>query len=69
MNNQHANFQQLLIHQIKIRDLQGRWRRISSLNEIEIEQLWNETNNEIGEWENHDQLTNSHYSNSQTRRH
>ncbi len=48
MNPQQPRFQDLLSRQIKIRDLQGRWRRVSMLSENEIEQLWNETTEELG---------------------
>ena len=60
MDNQPTTFQQLLSHQIKIRDLQGRWRRVSSLSETEIEQLWNETAREIRGKETFKEPANEH---------
>ena len=50
MDNRQTTFQELLSRQIKIRDLQGQWRRISSLSTTEIEQLWDETANEMNKW-------------------
>ena len=47
MDNQNQVFSQNLARQIKIRDLQGRWRRVSSLSLTDFEQLWNDTTNEI----------------------
>ncbi|GJL49899.1 MAG: hypothetical protein NPIRA01_11260 [Nitrospirales bacterium] len=49
MDNQMATVQQQLTQQIKIRDPQGRWRRVSSLSETEIEQIWSETTCELHE--------------------
>lgn len=49
MNQQDPIFSQQLARQIRVRDLQGRWRRVSSLNFEEFEQLWNETSSEIRE--------------------
>lgn len=46
---------QNLARQIKIRDLQGRWRKVSSLSLADFEQLWNETSGEIREWDNPNQ--------------
>ena len=47
MDNQNQVFYQNLASQIKIRDLQGRWRRVSNLSLSDFEQLWNETTSEI----------------------
>ncbi len=47
MDNQNQVFSQDLARQIKIRDLQGRWRRVSSLSLTDFEQLWNDTASEI----------------------
>ncbi len=55
MDNQDRIFSRQLARQIRIRDLQGRWRRVSSLSLTDFEQLWNETADEIREWENPDQ--------------
>ncbi len=49
MNNSNDTFQDLLSRQIKIRDLQERWRNVSSLSITEIEQLWAETAKELDE--------------------
>ena len=51
----NPSFSQNLARQIKIRDLQGRWRRVSSLSLADFEELWNETAGELREWENPDQ--------------
>ena len=49
MNQQDTTLSQQLAHQIRIRDLQGRWRRVSSLSLDEFEQLWNDTTHELRE--------------------
>jgi hypothetical protein len=52
MDNQDTTFSQQLARQIRIQDIQGGWRRASSLRLDEFEQLWNETANEIRGWKN-----------------
>ncbi len=47
MDKQDTTHSQQLAHHIRIRDLQGRWRRVSSLSLTDFEQLWNDTTNEI----------------------
>ncbi len=49
MDNQITTVQLQLTHQITIRELQGRWRRVSSLNDTGIEQIWNKTTRETCE--------------------
>lgn len=51
MDNQDTTFSQQLARQIRIRDLQGRWRRVASLSLDDFEELWNETAGEIREWQ------------------
>ncbi len=60
MDNQDSTLSQELAHHIRIRDLQGRWRKVSSLSLADFEQLWNETTDEIREWENPDQIGKKH---------
>ncbi|GJL56706.1 MAG: hypothetical protein NPIRA02_38380 [Nitrospirales bacterium] len=55
MDNLPTLVQHQLSDQIKIRDRQGQWRRTSNLSQDEITQRWNETDNEIREWENPEQ--------------
>jgi hypothetical protein len=43
MSKQDRTFSQHLARQIRIRDLQGRWRRVASLSLDDFEQLWNKT--------------------------
>ncbi|MGB0910278.1 MAG: hypothetical protein ACPGYT_07935 [Nitrospirales bacterium] len=57
MDNRQTTFQELLSRQIKIRDLQGQWRRISSLSTTEIEQLLDETVREANTWNNPQEST------------
>ena len=49
MSHPNEILPQLLARQIRIRNLQERWNRVSSLSLEEFEQLWNETANEIPE--------------------
>ncbi len=59
MDKQDRTFSHQLARQLRIQDLQGRWRRVSSLSLADFEELWNETAGEIREWKgseefNHD---------------
>ncbi len=57
MNQQDRALSQQLAQQLRIRDLQGRWRRVSSLSLDEFEQLWNDTTHELREG-NHLKISN-----------
>ena len=47
MDKQDPIFSQQLARQLRIRDLQCRWRKVSNLNLTDFEQLWNETAHEL----------------------
>ena len=51
MDTRDATFQELLSRQIRIRDLQGRWHRVSNLSMGKLEKLWDETVSVVRDWE------------------
>ena len=58
MDNQDTTISGQLARQIRIRDIQRQWRRVSSLRLVEFNQLWNETAQEKREWKDFNESKN-----------
>ena len=47
MNNQYPTSSQQRLHQMRVQNLQNRWRHVSSLSLYDFTLLWNETIGEL----------------------